>query len=137
MTSTLIHSHHEVNGYFLYVRVRQLGLVVQYFSVSMITDDNGGDDFVREKKALHFGIRQLSVPYCDDEEATEPSGVEMIQSIDCEQGVDTSGLRYKKPITSGLDMADFLSMQELEVLQKDLDENTAAWLRVSTALVTK
>jgi hypothetical protein len=61
----------------------------------------------------------------------------MIQSIVCEQGVDTSGLRYKKPITSGLDMADFLSMQELEVLQKDLDENTAAWLRVSTAPVTK
>jgi hypothetical protein len=52
----------------------------------------------------------------------------MIQSIDCEQGVDTSGLRCKKPITSGLDMADILSIQELEVLQKDLDESTAAWL---------
>jgi hypothetical protein len=61
----------------------------------------------------------------------------MIQSIDCEQGVDTSGLRYKKLTTFGLDMADILSMQELEVLQKDLDENTAAWLWVSTALVTK
>jgi hypothetical protein len=43
----------------------------------------------------------------------------------------------KKPVTSGLDIADFLSMQELEVLQRDLNENTGAWLRVSTALVTK
>jgi hypothetical protein len=74
--------------------------------VNAMTDDQGGDAFVREKKSLHFGIRQLSVPYYDNEEAKEPSGVEMIQSIDCE-GVDTSELRYKKPITSGLDMADF------------------------------
>jgi hypothetical protein len=65
--------------------------------VNAVADDNGGDAFVREKKALHFGIRQLYVPYYDDEEATEPSGVEMIQSIACEQGVDTSGLRCKSP----------------------------------------
>jgi hypothetical protein len=31
--------------------------------VNAIEDDNGGDAFVREEKALHFGIRQLSVPY--------------------------------------------------------------------------
>jgi hypothetical protein len=30
--------------------------------VNVIEDENGGDAFVREKKALHFGIRQLSVP---------------------------------------------------------------------------
>jgi hypothetical protein len=71
-----------------------------------MADDQGGDALVREKKVQHFGIRQLSAPYYDNEEAKEPSGVEMIQSIDCE-GVDTSELRYKKPITSGLDMADF------------------------------
>jgi hypothetical protein len=46
-------------------------------------------------------------------EATEPSGVDMIQSIDCERGQDTSGRRYKKkPVTSDLDIADFLSIQE-------------------------
>jgi hypothetical protein len=60
----------------------------------------------------------------------------MIQSIDCEQGVDTSGLRYKTPITSGLDMADFLSMQELEVLQKD-DLVMAASPRTTWTRLTK
>jgi hypothetical protein len=35
----------------------------------------GGDDFVREKKALHFGIRKRCVPFYDSEVAEEPSGV--------------------------------------------------------------
>jgi hypothetical protein len=40
-----------------------------------IAHDMGGDDFVREKKALHFGIRKRCVPFNDCEEAEEPSGV--------------------------------------------------------------
>jgi hypothetical protein len=52
----------------------------------------------------------------------------MIQSIDCE-GVDT-GLRYPG-------LADFLSEQEVGVLGDNLEEDTDAWLHVSTALGTK
>jgi hypothetical protein len=85
-------------------------------------------------------MRVNSVPFYDNAEAKEPSGVEMIHSIDYE-GVDTSGnrkgLRYKQPDVSGLDMADFLSQQELEALWNNLDESTEAWLQVSAALVTK
>jgi hypothetical protein len=105
---------------------------------SAIADDHGGDAFVREKKALHFRMRVNSVPFYDNEEAKEPSGDEMIHSIDYD-GVDTSGnmgLRYKKPDVSGLDMADFLSQQELEALWNNLDEYTAEWLQVSAALLT-
>jgi hypothetical protein len=102
--------------------------------VNAIAHDEGGDDFVRVKKALHFGIRKHCVPYYDNEEAEEPSGVEMIQSIDCG---DTNRLRYKNPDVSELDMADFLSEQELGVLFENLEEETDAWMQVSTALVTK
>jgi hypothetical protein len=54
------HSHHQV--------------------VNAIAHDKGGDDFIREKKALHFGIRKHCVPYYDSEEAEEPSGVKMMTS---------------------------------------------------------
>jgi hypothetical protein len=85
---------------------------------------NGGDDFVREKKALHFGIRKHCVPYYDSEDADEPSEVEMIQSIDCEGGgLDVGGVRYGKPQVSELDMAKFLSEQELEVLCDNLGKD--------------
>jgi hypothetical protein len=43
---------------------------------SAIADDHGGDAFVREKKALHFSMSVNSVPFYDNEEAKEPSGVE-------------------------------------------------------------
>jgi hypothetical protein len=45
------------------------------------------------------------------------------------------GFRYNPPDVSGLDMADFLSQQELEALWNNLDENSDAWLQVSAALV--
>ena len=48
--------------------------------VNAIAHDMGGDDFVREKKALHFGIRKNCVPIYGSKEAEEPSGVEMIES---------------------------------------------------------
>jgi hypothetical protein len=57
--------------------------------VNAIADDQGGDAFVREKKALHFGIRRHCVPFYDNEESGEPSGVEMIESVGCE-GMDTN-----------------------------------------------
>jgi hypothetical protein len=74
----------------------------------------------RHQVANAIADDRAAMPFYDNEEAEEPSGVEMIHSIDG-QGVDTSGnhngLRYKKPDISGLDiMADFLSQQELEVL---------------------
>jgi hypothetical protein len=51
----------------------------------------------------------------------------MIQSIDCEGGgLGIGGVRYGKPQVSELDMAKFLSEQELEVLcdnlGKDIDK---------------
>jgi hypothetical protein len=59
---------------------------------SAIADDHGGDAFVREKKALHFKMRVSSVPFYDKVDSKEPSGVEMIHSIDYE-GVDATGSR--------------------------------------------
>jgi hypothetical protein len=83
-------------------------------------------------------MRINSVPYYDNAESKEPCGVEMIHSIDYD-GVDTcgnnKGLRYKKPDVSGLDIADFLSQQELEALWNNLDENTDEWMQVSAALL--
>jgi hypothetical protein len=82
-------------------------------------------------------MRVSSVPLVDSK---EPSGIEMIHSIDYE-GVDATGsrkgLRYNPPDVSGLDMPDFLSQQELEALWNNLDKNSDAWLQVSAALVIK
>jgi hypothetical protein len=69
-------------------------------------------------------MRVSSVPFYDKVDSKELSGVEMIHSIDYE-GVDATGsrkgLRYNPPDVSGLDMADFLSQQELEALWNNLD----------------
>jgi hypothetical protein len=76
--------------------------------VNAIADDQGGDAFVREKSALHFGIRKHCVPFYVNDEADEPSGVEMVKSIDYD-GAATNGLRYEKPDITGLDMTYLLS----------------------------
>ncbi len=52
-------------------------------------------------------------------------------------GLNIDGLRYGKPQVSELDMAKFLSEQELGVLFEYLEEETDAWMTVSTDLVTK
>jgi hypothetical protein len=78
-------------------------------------------------------IKKHCVPHYENEEAEHPSGVEMVQSIDCED-VRTNGLQYQKPDISGLDMADLLSEQEVTVLWESLEEDNAAWLPVSTCL---
>ncbi len=101
-----------------------------------IVDDQGGDAFVREKRALHYGIRKHCVPFYASDETDEPSGVEMVESIDYD-GADTNGLRYQKPNITGLDMADLLSEQEHGVLWENLPDDSDEWLEVSTALLTK
>jgi hypothetical protein len=103
-----------------------------------IAVDKGGDAFVRDKKALHFGIRKNSIPFYANDDDEEPSGVEMIESIDYEgDGEDINTLRYARPDISGLDMVNFLSDQELGVLFDNLEEDSDEWLRVATAIATK
>ena len=96
--------------------------------VNAIYRDEGGDQHMKEKGGLHFGVRRHSVPYFDSEDSTVPSGVEMMEAID-DDVVDTleaSGLKYPTPDVSELEMGQFLSLNELTVLEQGLEEVTQA-----------
>jgi hypothetical protein len=66
--------------------------------VCAIVDCKGGDDFVRAKNGLSFGIRKHAVPYYVGEE-TVPAGVEMVTERveDANGAMMRSGLKWVKP----------------------------------------
>jgi hypothetical protein len=104
--------------------------------VNAIASCKGGDQFARQHHGLHAGIRKHCVPYFA-ENATTPSGVEMVESLDPSTMEMTTQLKYPKPnmdeeSTGGITLSN-LSLQELTVLHDNLPPGTELWNRVSAA----
>ena len=66
--------------------------------VNAILKCKGGDEFVKESKALHCGVRSIVQPVYDNEESKTPCGVEILESL---SPIDVAAkLRYKRPNVS-------------------------------------
>ena len=104
--------------------------------VNAIAQDQGRDDFARERGGLHCGIRNCCIPYFDSDNSTTPCGVEVVQSLetDVNEEMEQKQLKYPTPDVSALKMEDYLSVQELGVLFDCFEEESDMWMRVSTAL---
>ena len=95
---------------------------------------DGGDDFAREQKGLHCGIRKMYVPYYASDEQEQPSGVEVFESNDA---FDAATLKYETPDVSDRNIADFLTLRELEVIMKHLPVESPEWGLYATAATEK
>ena len=101
--------------------------------VNAIVKCKGKDDFVKDHKGLHCGIRKIYVPYYESENQEQPSGVEVFESND---PVDARSLKYETPDVSGYsgeDIAKLLTQQELQVIMNDLPTDSPGWNRYSVA----
>ena len=69
----------------------------QYMNAMM--HNNGGNWHMKDKGRLYANIRKCTVPYLLSEESTEPTGVEVIETLAKEDVVDyqSSGLKYQTP----------------------------------------
>jgi hypothetical protein len=104
--------------------------------VNAIFKCKGGDDFTRQHKGLHCGIQKMFVPYYDRENQVEPSGVEVIESLG-EIEIDGDGLKYAKPDVSGLDFAEYLTLQELDILMEYMPTECPEWASYAAAATRK
>ncbi|OEU05754.1 hypothetical protein FRACYDRAFT_258384 [Fragilariopsis cylindrus CCMP1102] len=63
-----------------------------------IIECEGGDEFATASRSLHCGVRSVVHPVYENEQATEPCGVEIRE---CLTAVDVEAkLRYKKPVVT-------------------------------------
>ena len=84
---------------------------------------------MKEKGGLHFGIHKLCTPFFDTEEQAQPSGVTMLPTLDTDLGEQLEerigrGLKYPTPNVNHLPMEEYLTLEELSVLQ-DCFESSA------------
>ena len=100
-----------------------------------IVECEGGDEFATASRSLHCGVRSVVHPVYENEQATEPCGVEIRE---CLTAVDVeTKLRYKKPVVTkeyqdALNLhqdhhlynpGDHLSYNLLEMLVQEMDGN--------------
>jgi hypothetical protein len=104
--------------------------------VNAIADCEGGDDFVRKQGGLHCVFRKHCVPYFANDEATEPCGVEMLESYDTDVNNEmaANNLKYKVPDVSGLKMGEHLKREDLVFFEKNLPRDTDQFVEVAEAL---
>ena len=108
--------------------------------VNAIANCKGGDEFTKEHKALHFGIRQHCTPYYEGE-ATEASGVQVWDEIlvdpDIADAVQATAFRYEKPDTSGYDVLEHLNEAESSFLYENLPRNSGNWQDIAAELMSR
>jgi hypothetical protein len=111
--------------------------VAHHQIVNAIAKCKGGDDFVRSRGGLHCGVRKVCIPYYENDESTDPVGVEVIATVDPDDDVATAAaeLKYSKPDVPELQMSKELSPQELNVLFENLPEDSPSWEKVATAII--
>lgn len=63
--------------------------------VSAIASFGGGDEFVRERNGLHYNVRKCCFTVCGD--SGNPTGVELMESIEPSEGGGEEKLLYSKP----------------------------------------
>ena len=105
--------------------------------VNAICRDEGGDNFVRERKGLHCGIRKHFVPVYATEDAENPCGVEVVESLDegnAEDIAEHKALKYPTPDVSTLEFGDFLSDTELDFFFDTLPEESDEWVQAAAAV---
>ena len=106
-----------------------------------IHECQGGDEYCTSM-GKHCGVRRSYLPTYKVDNVTgepygEPIGVEMVEIPDSE---DDYPLKYKKPIvdsTSPVWMAKYLSIEELEFFEGNLDTNSPEWQRIAMAITIK
>ena len=104
--------------------------------VNAIIRHKGGDQFAKEHRGLHCGIRKHCVPYYDNDESTAPSGVEIVEIL--EGAADMSGMRYHKPLEGDLPALSNLALNQLEFLLSHLVEDVdGEWNEVSEAIAIR
>jgi hypothetical protein len=105
--------------------------------VNAIVRDKGGDQFVRDKKGMHFGVRKLSVPYYDGD-ATVPAGVHVVEMPDtvATDELDRNGWKYPVPDVSNKRVGKYLSRAELTLLEEHLPCDTREWERIAAHNLT-
>lgn len=98
--------------------------------VNAIAKCEGGDEFAREHQGLHCGIRKHCIPFYENEGSTQPTGVEMIESMELQR--DVPELKYPTPEVDQYPL-DMLDEQELRCLVEGLPEDHDDWLEVNNA----
>ena len=101
--------------------------------VNGIIKSKGGDDFVMEH-GLHMDIRKNCVPFFE-EDGAEPTGVEVVMSID--RDCTGARFRYPTPDPSTLPSLECLNFGELTFLEDVLDEDDPAMDDVLAAIDAK
>jgi hypothetical protein len=78
----------------------------------------------------------MFVPCYGRENQVEPSGVEVIESLG-EIEIDGDGLKYAKPDVSSLDFAEYLTLQELDILMEYMPTECPEWVSYAAAATRK
>jgi hypothetical protein len=92
------------------------------------------DQFVRDSKSLHCGVRKLVHPLYEQEGQLKPSGVEMIVGL---EPVENRNLKFPKPDVSLCNPADYLSLDELDGIVANLEVQSDGFERFASALAEK
>ena len=90
--------------------------------VSAILACDGGDDFMKESRFLHCGIRKVVQPFYENEGDENPSGVQLIDTL--EPFELDEALRYNNsPYLFDWSPAELLTFDELNLLTENMDPN--------------
>ena len=95
---------------------------------------NGGDDFVKERNGLSYGVRKVSQPLMEGDEDYEPDlatleaptrkvvGVKVVEAI---EGVDVDKvkqLKYSLPDVTEYNIGQYLDLDELQIIAGDFGD---------------
>ena len=99
-----------------------------------ILECNGGDDFVKQRNGLSYGVRKVTQPLMEDDENYTPNlatmeapvrkviGVKVCEVI---EGVDVDKmkkLKYAVPNVDEYDISKYLDFDELQIIAGDFDD---------------
>ena len=103
-----------------------------------INQCKGGDEYHASRGGgLHCGIRKMFHPIyptndiTGERTGTEPIGVEILEAP---EDITDQQLKYRKPDVWTMKMADYLTIEELQVLKENMDNDANEWMDVSAAL---
>ena len=103
-----------------------------------ILECNGGDDFVKERNGLSYGVRKVTQPLMEGDEDYTPNlatmeaptrkvvGVKVCEVI---EGVDVDKLKklkYALPNVDDYDISEYLDFDELQIIAGDFDDTDYA-----------
>lgn len=100
-----------------------------------------GDEFARVQGGIHCGILQAFIPFYEDENSTESSGLQLMttDAAGVDEALAASGLKYRTPnvFEHGNEYHKFLSASEFKVLKRHLPQDCNEFHSVLAALLVK